>query len=110
MLGHRVAFVKQINGYFERDSFASKKHQRVRKNPKKKNKDYNRLRGLIKIRTDGIYKIFGMLKKDKVHHSQRWLLTRERDILRDSITIRTKTGLVTLTLSKKINFFELDFL
>lgn len=34
---------------------------------------------------------------------------RERDILRDSITIRTKTGLVTLTLSKKLNFLNLIF-
>ena len=34
---------------------------------------------------------------------------RERDILRDSITIRTKTGLVTLTLSKKLTFLNLIF-
>ena len=41
------------------------KNTKGQEKTQKKNKDYNRWRGLIKIRTDEIYKIFGMLKKIK---------------------------------------------
>lgn len=55
LLSLGVAFVKQINGYFEIDILLYKTPQ-DKKNPKRKNNNDDRWRGLTRIRTDEIKK------------------------------------------------------
>ena len=107
MLSHGVAIIKQINGYFKIDIFASEKHHRIRKN-RRDNKDDNRWWGLTRIRTNEISRNFGHAKKHNVRPSQWRRFTRERYAMRFRCNTHHVSDfiyeLITFTFSKKSTF------